>query len=45
MAPIIVSLKSLAAKILSKTADEIPGETVTEVIDYITANYTPPAAG
>lgn len=45
MAPIVESLKALAAKILSETAAEIPGETVVEVIDYITANYTPPAAG
>lgn len=45
MPPIIESLKALAAKILNKSAAEIPGETVVEVIDYITANYTPPAAG
>lgn len=45
MAPIIESLKALAAKVLSKSASEIPGETVCEVIDYITANYTPPSAG
>lgn len=45
MAPVIESLKALAAKILSKNASEIPGETICEVIDYITANYTPPSTG
>ncbi len=40
-ANIIEALKALGAKLLSTTANTIPGDDVCEVIDYITQNYTP----
>lgn len=40
MVPVIVSLKNLAAKVLSKSVAEIPGDTTDEIIDYISENYS-----
>ena len=40
MIPVIESLKNLAAKVLSKNAAEIPGNTTDEIIDYMSENYS-----
>jgi len=37
----VEALKKLAAKLLSETVDNIPGETIPDVISYIAENYEP----
>lgn len=37
----VEALKKLAAKLLDETVDNIPGETIPDVISYIAENYEP----
>lgn len=43
----VLALKNLAVAMLGGdlTVDDVPGDTIAEVINYIADNYTAPSAG